>query len=92
MSKYLENHENHLPEEVVRHVLHQLVLALHFVHANKIMHRDIKPANIMIDEENAQGLLKVVLIDFGHSKMIERTTKQSSIGTLNFMAPFVSIY
>lgn len=88
LSKYIETSESYIAENLVRSILHQLVLALQFVHDNKIMHRDIKPANVMVEQENGQGMIKVVLIDFGHSKMIEKTTKQSSIGTLNFMAPY----
>ena len=58
-----------------------ILLAINYLHKNKIIYRDIKPENIMV---NTKGYVK--LIDFGTVKEIkERTT--TIIGTSHYMAP-----
>jgi calcium-dependent protein kinase len=46
------------------HVIHQILLALNYIHSNGIMHRDLKPENILLESED-QGNLDVKLSDFG---------------------------
>lgn len=42
--QHLPNCVTHsLPEEQVREIAKQLVRALHYLHANRIIHRDMKP-------------------------------------------------
>lgn len=40
--------------------MHQLVLAIEYCHANRILHRDLKPQNLLIDSEG-----NIKLADFG---------------------------
>ena len=37
-----------LPEKEVRHIARQLVKALGYLHAHRIIHRDMKPQNVLI--------------------------------------------
>jgi serine/threonine protein kinase len=51
-------------EDVVQFYAGEILLALEYLHTNKILYRDLKPENILLDEE---GHIK--LTDFGLSKM-----------------------
>ncbi len=59
-------------------------------HALNVIHRDIKPHNMFL-AQNADGSSRLVLLDFGVSKVIgsesELTVTQASIGTPLYMAP-----
>ncbi|MBL8740408.1 MAG: serine/threonine protein kinase, partial [Myxococcales bacterium] len=59
-------------------------------HALNVIHRDIKPHNMFL-AQNPDGGSRVVLLDFGVSKLIgsetELTITQASIGTPLYMAP-----
>ena len=57
---------------------------LDYAHSQQIVHRDVKPDNIMVQED---GLSKVM--DFGISKLLfdGTTTKQTVVGTPQYMAP-----
>ncbi len=37
-----------LPEKEVQHIARQLVKALGYLHAHRIIHRDMKPQNVLI--------------------------------------------
>jgi len=64
-------------------IIKQVLDALEYAHARKIIHRDIKPANIM---RTSAGLVK--LMDFGLAKSLTEGTKQSVIaGTPAYMPP-----
>ena len=73
-----------LPEDEVRKIAIQLVRALEYLHANRIIHRDMKPQNILIGAKQ-----QVKLCDFGFARaMSNKTTVLTSIkGTPLYMAP-----
>lgn len=50
-----------LPIEGIRAYMFELLLALDFIHAKRVMHRDIKPTNFIYDPFRRKG----VLLDFG---------------------------
>ena len=52
-----------LEEEEARFYLAELILAINYLHKEKILYRDLKPENILIDTD---GHIK--LADFGLSK------------------------
>jgi serine/threonine-protein kinase len=60
----------------------QILDALAYAHARRIMHCDVKPDNMILFAEN-----RLCLTDFGISKVALRTMKASGSGTLGYMAP-----
>ncbi|TNN17221.1 Serine/threonine-protein kinase 36, partial [Schistosoma japonicum] len=76
--------DGRLSEETVRSVACQLVSALYYLHANRILHRDMKPQNILLGQD---GVVK--LCDFGFARVMGwNTLVLTSIkGTPLYMAP-----
>ncbi|MBI5877334.1 MAG: serine/threonine protein kinase [Chloroflexi bacterium] len=75
----------HLPETQVLGWMRQIMDAVAYLHANRVIHRDIKPANIRV---TPQG--RAVLVDFGIAKI--QTTGQATMlgahgGTPGFAPP-----
>ena len=77
-----------LPEDTVKDVARQTLLALEYLHRRRITHRDIKPDNILIVREDP---IEVKLSDFGLSKVIEsqESLLKTFCGTLLYCAPEV---
>ena len=61
-----------------------MLLAVGFMHGNKIVHRDIKPQNVFVDSD-----MNLKVGDFGISKLLDYTAQncQTSAGTPSYMAP-----
>ncbi len=64
-----------------------LLSVLQFVHSHNVIHRDIKPENIIRIEADK----KLVLVDFGASKIMpktqRRTVTETVIGSAEYCAP-----
>ena len=71
-------------DEKTRFYVAELIIALNFLHKNKIIYRDIKPENILLDVE---GHIK--LTDFGLSKICSRKNEKvyTICGTPFYIAP-----
>ncbi len=65
-------------ESQIRELLIDLLSVLQFVHNNNLIHRDIKPENIMRRETDK----KLVLVDFGASKIMPKTQRRTVTGTV----------
>ncbi|KAE8374915.1 kinase-like domain-containing protein [Aspergillus bertholletiae] len=66
-----------------------LIVALHYLHSNRIRHKDIKPQNILINAGN------ILFTDFGLSRDVtgaDSTTWGASSLTPRYCAPEVAIY
>ena len=84
---FIEDNDYNLPESVACQIIHQLVMAVQFIHSIGIIHRDLKPENILMTDNNPP---EIRLLDFGLSKMIGPTEKCTEpYGTLSFVAPEV---
>jgi len=76
--------EKKFSNEKTRFYIIELILAIEFLHKNKMLYRDLKPENIMVD---ASGHIK--LTDFGLSKMFKKQKEKAFTicGTPQYLAP-----
>ena len=71
--------------------MHQIILAISFLHKQNCIHRDLKPANVLLkyesmDQEGTKITCKVT--DFGFAVAKEESEQMSlSLGTAPYMAP-----
>ncbi|XP_037134811.1 serine/threonine-protein kinase SBK1 [Syngnathus acus] len=72
-----------LPEAVAKRCVHQVAIALDYMHCKKLVHRDIKPENILIFDRECR---KVKLSDFGMTRRAGSPVKRVS-GTIPYTAP-----
>lgn len=76
-------------------LIRQVAHALQAIHDKEIVHRDLKPSNIMLVPNKENGGLRVVLIDFGLAKHLNRgavwetRTENGQAGAPYFIAPEV---
>lgn len=76
--------EKRFTNEKAKFYLIEIILALDFLHKNKMIYRDLKPENILLDKT---GHIK--LTDFGLSKILskEKQKAYTICGTPQFLAP-----
>ncbi|KAM8836576.1 serine/threonine-protein kinase SBK1 [Spinachia spinachia] len=72
-----------LSEAVAKRCVHQVAIALDYLHCKKLVHRDIKPENILIFDRECR---KVKLSDFGMTRRAGSPVKRVS-GTIPYTAP-----
>ncbi|TWW63570.1 Homeodomain-interacting protein kinase 2 [Takifugu flavidus] len=81
-------YETGLPLPEVRHIMEQLVMALHQLKTIGIIHVDIKPGNVMIVDRHEKPL-RVKLVDFGGAQMSGNVDFETCICTQMYSAPEV---
>jgi eukaryotic-like serine/threonine-protein kinase len=73
--------EGRITTERAVHLATQVLSALELVHARGVVHRDIKPSNLLVRRE-PDGVERVVVIDFGISKVLDSSRSISQPGTM----------
>ena len=85
---YFEHYNYELKETRVCQIIHELSMAIYYLHSYGIVHRDLKPENILVTDLSLQADIR--LLDFGLSKIIGKEEKCTEpYGTLSFVAPEV---
>ncbi|CAD6338092.1 unnamed protein product [Miscanthus lutarioriparius] len=78
--------QGRLPEEQARTIFRQLAAAVLFCHRNMVTHRDLKMENVLLMNEAAAVVVKVV--DFGFSKVYtDAKPMRKKMGSCLYAAP-----
>lgn len=79
----------HLSEDQIMNWFAQILLALQYIHSERVLHRDVKTSNIFLVEASPTSMVK--LGDFGISRVLEGTSDaaMSTVGTPYYMSPEV---
>ncbi len=82
----LLNELRRVPEELCRHIGHEVACGLAAIHAAGAIHRDMKPENVLITEEHV-----VKVMDLGVARLADDAFRLSKtgtfIGSLHYAAP-----
>lgn len=68
-------------------VIQQVLQAVSYLHQNGIVHRDLKPENILYYSPDESS--KIMISDFGLSKMVDNDIMSTACGTPGYVAPEV---
>lgn len=88
MYSYLDSRGGTVDDLEGRVISRQILLALEYMHSNRIAHRDLKPENILIMQTYSFGC-RVVLTDFGFANHTDQKSGRfmSRVGTDGYCAP-----
>ena len=99
LKKYMDKYKRAFSEEIVQHLMRQIIDALHYIHKKKIIHRDLKLDNIMVnfdkekDKENLNMMkAKIKIIDFGFATKLtadKNDLTYSAVGSPINMDPII---
>ena len=94
LHKYQKIYNKPFPEEIVQHLMRQIMNAINYLHSREILHRDIKLENILLhyeteEDKNNLNLMKatVKIIDFGLAK--KKSLAISIVGNPMNMDPLI---
>ena len=94
LKKYRVKYGNYLKEEIVQHIISQILNGLQCLHAHQDVHHDIKPANILLNYDNEKDLndmnflkCKFKISDFGLSKYKNEQQERMIGGSPLYMEP-----
>ncbi|XP_044765481.1 MAP kinase-activated protein kinase 2 [Coccinella septempunctata] len=75
-------------EREAAQIMHEICIAVKYLHDNNIAHRDLKPENLLYSKKGTYGILK--LTDFGFAKeTLSQDTLQTPCYTPYYVAPEV---
>ena len=97
LEKYQIKYGKPFSQEIVQHLMRQIIDAFKYIHSKKIIHRDIKLDNILLSFDNEQDKenldmmnAKVKIIDFGFACQISKSGLQySTLGSPINMDPII---
>uniref|UniRef100_A0AAZ3REY9 Calcium/calmodulin-dependent protein kinase IGb n=3 Tax=Oncorhynchus TaxID=8016 RepID=A0AAZ3REY9_ONCTS len=74
-------------EKDASRVIQQVLQAVQYLHQNGIVHRDLKPENLLYYSQDESS--KIMISDFGLSKMEDNGVMSTACGTPGYVAPEV---
>uniref|UniRef100_A0A0N5BBM5 Protein kinase domain-containing protein n=1 Tax=Strongyloides papillosus TaxID=174720 RepID=A0A0N5BBM5_STREA len=84
----LSSEKGRLNERCTQFLIHQILIALQYLHSQNVVHCDMKPENILLTSDS--DFPQVKLCDFGFARIIgERSFRRSVVGTPAYLAPEV---
>ncbi|CEF63322.1 Serine/threonine-protein kinase D [Strongyloides ratti] len=84
----LSSEKGRLNERCTQFLIHQILIALQYLHSQNVVHCDMKPENILLASDS--DFPQVKLCDFGFARIIgERSFRRSVVGTPAYLAPEV---
>ena len=94
---YLKKKKEPFSEEIVQHIMKQLIDAMKYLHGKKIMHRDLKNENILLNYEDEKSRenkdimkAKIKIIDFAFARYLkEGELAKSILGSPLNMSPYI---
>ena len=88
LCKYIVK-EQKFSEQKVAQIIHQIFLAINYMHQLNIVHRDLKPENVLIMQEEGQhDKITCKVTDFGFAcQFAEKEGMTEILGTPLYMAP-----
>ena len=97
LEKYKNIYHRPFTEEIVQHIMRQIVSAVNYIHGLRIIHRDLKLDNILVKfeneiDKNQLNLLKaeVKIIDFGFAAYKDQNgLLKTAIGSPMNMDPLI---
>ena len=95
LQKYMKVYRKPFTQDIVQHLMRQIVSGVQYLHNRKIIHRDLKLDNILVNFNNVFDLqnmnllnAKVKIIDFGFARLIpEGNIALSILGSPINMSP-----
>ncbi|XP_041366554.1 serine/threonine-protein kinase Nek6-like [Gigantopelta aegis] len=78
------NKQSHFEEKQIMQWFIQIVMAVQFIHSNKVLHRDLKTENVFLTKKNV-----VKIGDFGIAKTLDSTidVAKTVVGTPTYLSP-----
>ena len=97
LEKYQSKYGKPFSQEIVQHLMRQIIDAFRYIHSQKVIHRDIKLDNILLNYETEKdkedlNLMKATakIIDFGFACKISKSGLQySTLGSPINMDPII---
>lgn len=82
LGTYFKNHD-HMPENIAREIILQVIQAMLYCHSRGVVHRDLKLENVLF-KNSYEDDYTVKVVDFGIAGM---QNDKVDAGTLSYMAP-----
>lgn len=86
LNEYMNRNNKPFPQDVVQHIMRQIISGFVYLHGRQILHRDIKLENILVkfsSEEDLQNLnmlkSEIRITDFGFSRFLKGDNLAKSV-------------
>src|SRR5258708_27719781 len=90
LQQLIQNFPQGMPHDLAMNLFTQVISAVAYAHAHRLIHRDIKPANVLIADGH-----RAVLTDFGlalGTDSVRLTATGGAAGTPMYMAPEILLH